>query len=331
MDRRQFLKRTGLAGVGLAAAPLLRGAESDSATSPSAGATGPSPQATAQCGWGAFAQPAPGQRATSALYALERKVGRHFAIHRNYQGMDANLLTLDVLELTDRGTTCYRSFHSWVGGTTRKLIPWAKIAAGVQDEWLITQALALKRWGRRIYLAFHHEPDLWPQCGSPADYRAAYLHVHKLFAGATNVRWLVTLLSPTYRGNNGGPGVWFPPSDKYDIVGVDGYNRWPCRGKALTTFTYKFDHARYFAALRDKPLAIGEWGTVEYNACGNSDGDPKGKAKWLAGAEARMKRWPRLLWVCYSHSITSPYNFRVDTSTSALNQFISTGHDAYFN
>jgi hypothetical protein len=334
MDRRLFLKKTGLAGVGLAATPLLRVSAADALTTRAAvtdAAT--SPQATAHCLWGAYAQPAPGNEVTTSLYSLERRVGRHFAIHRDYQGMDSDILGKDVLELTDRGTTCYRSFHSWVGSSTgkRNFIPWAKIASGLQDEWLAAQALAIKRWGKPIYLAFHHEPEVWPQCGTAADFKAAYLRVHKIFAGATNVTWLVTLLSPTYNGNNGGPAAWFPPPDKYDIVGVDGYNRWPCRGKALTTFFYKFEKARYFSAQLGKPMAIGEWGSVEYNSCGNNGGDPNGKAKWLAAAEARIKHWPRLLWVSYSHVVSGKYNFRVDTSASALNQFIAMGHDRYFS
>jgi hypothetical protein len=334
MDRRQFLKRTGLAGASLAAGPLLRvGAANASAPRALGDAQKAAPQASAHCKWGAYALPGPNQKVTDALYALERKVGRRFAIHRDYQGMDSELLGTDVLELTARGTTCYRSFHSWIGSSTgkRNFIPWAKIAAGTQDEWLSTQALAIKRWGKPIYLAFHHEPEVWPQCGTPDDFKAAYLRVHNLFAGATNVTWLVTLLSPTYRGNNGGPGAWFPPPDKYDIVGVDGYNRWPCRGDSVTSFYYKFGRARYYASQWDKPLAIGEWGSVEYNSCGNSGGDPNGKAKWLAGAEARMKNWPRLAWVSYSHVVSSKYNFRVDTSTSALKQFVAIGHDSYFS
>jgi hypothetical protein len=334
MDRRHFLKKAGLAGVGLAAAPVLRVNPANSPKARYAAADAQSsPLATAHCLWGAFARPAPGQSVTEALYALEKRVGRRFAIHRDYQGMDADLLGNDVLELTDRGTTCYRSFHSWFGsGTgTRDIIPWAKIAAGTQDAWLAGQALAIKTWGKPIYLAFHHEPEVWPECGTAADFKAAYLHVHKIFAGATNVTWLVTLLSPTYNGNNGGPGAWFPPPDKYDIVGVDGYNRWPCLGTRVTTFDYRFGGAREFAALQGKPMAIGEWGSVEFYACGNSGGAPNGKAKWLAYAGSKIKDWPRLLWVSYSHVVDGTQNFRVDTSALALNQFTTMGHDPYFN
>jgi len=44
----------------------------------------------------------------------------------------------------------------------------AGIAAGKHDTWLKKQAAAVGAWGKPIYLSFHHEPEVWPQCGSPA-------------------------------------------------------------------------------------------------------------------------------------------------------------------
>src|SRR5438128_12691308 len=73
MDRRRFLKKAGLAGVGLAAAPVLRVSPANASKTRSVAADAGSPAlARAHCLWGAFARPAPGQSVTEARYAREK-------------------------------------------------------------------------------------------------------------------------------------------------------------------------------------------------------------------------------------------------------------------
>jgi len=242
--------------------------------------------------------------------------------------MDSDILTEDVDWLTSRGTVCYRSFHSWLGDG-KIPIPWASIAAGDQDVWLNKQLSDLASWGKPLYITFHHEPEVAPQCGTPAQYKAAFIHVRTLFAPATNLTWLATLLSPTYAGRNGGPSAWLPPKNLFDVLGVDGYNRWPCKG-VYSSFTKKFLLAKQYATKLNKPLAIGEWGSVELNSCGNPGGDPQGKAKWIDNAVSIMKKWPQLIWVSYTHEESGKYVFWVDTSPSALQSFTAAGNDPYF-
>jgi hypothetical protein len=324
MDRRDFLKTSGLAGMSLAAAPLLK---------LSSGTTRPDAPATGQCLWGAFAQPTSTLDAIQSLQSLEQKVGRQFALHRGYQGMDRDLVGKDLIWLQQRGTIAYRSFHAW-SGTPKQPISWAAIAAGKNDAWLKKQAEDLAAWDHRMYICFHHEPEesavqAPPGCGTPDDFKRAYGHVRQIFAPAQKLIWVATLLSPTYSGHNGGARAWLPSSDQFDVLGVDGYNRYPCSGR-YKSFADKFLAAKRLAGNLNKPLAIGEWGCVEQTACGHSSGDPLGKAKWIQDAAAVMKSWPRLIWCSWTHERSGPYLFFVDTSAASLAAFTTVGKDPYF-
>ena len=328
MDRREFIKRSGLTGASFAIGPI---AKLSTRGTPNIGPGQNVPQLplgpAQNCLWGAFAKPMQQQNALESLLILEAKVGRKFGLHRNYQGMDSDILTEDVDWLTSRGTACYRSFHAWLGdGKTP--IPWAAIAAGEWDTWIKKQASDLASWGKPMYITFHHEPEVAP-CGTPAQYKAAFIHVRSLFGAATKLTWLATLLSPTYAGHNGGPATWLPPTLLFDVLGVDGYNRYPCEGR-YSSFSKKFLLAMEYAGKINKPLAIGEWGSVEQNSCDHPEGDPLGKAKWIDDSVSIMKQWDSLIWVSYTHEKSGPYTFWVDSSPSSLKSFVTGGYDPYF-
>jgi hypothetical protein len=171
--------------------------------------------------------------------------------------------------------------------------------------------------------------------GTPGNYRAALTHIIEVSRsmGASDVTWLVTLMSPTFGGNNGGPRNWLP-NTTFDLVGVDGYNRWPCYTKSgRKTFYETFVAAHEFAATIGKPLAIGEYGTIEETACGNG-GEPAGKADWLQSAANWIQKWNDVAFVAYSHVFATyqgrPLTFYVDSSGASLDQFTAIGHLSYF-
>jgi hypothetical protein len=136
-------------------------------------------------------------------------------------------------------------------------------------------------------------------------------------------------MSPTFYGNNGGPAAWLPYSANYDILGVDGYNRFPCRGTQYTSFTYKFLPARNYSLYHGKALFIGEAGSVELNSCGHG-GDPYGKARWIYEMQRQIHNWPRVIAVCWSHVSSGPYAFWVNTSSASMTAFRTVARDPYF-
>ena len=88
MNRREFLKKSAAAATGFAALPGFRVPTPAGALGQRLSGRGPAASTLFHCQWGSFALPVNGQKATDALVALERKVGRRFAVHRDYQGMD---------------------------------------------------------------------------------------------------------------------------------------------------------------------------------------------------------------------------------------------------
>src|SRR3989442_13595638 len=110
MERREFLRKSALAGVGFALGTGRtlgwgRALAQDLSRSPSE-------VETSKCLWGAFAMPAGQQKPIDALLALENLVGGQMAIHRDYQGMDADIRSKTAVWLSQRGPIPYRSFHA---------------------------------------------------------------------------------------------------------------------------------------------------------------------------------------------------------------------------
>jgi len=330
MERRAFLRNTALAGaatvLGSRVPNLIPSAFADESADTAVG-----------CLWGIHAEPRTGGGTLyTALTNLEKKVGRRFAVDRQYHRWDDLLPSKYELWTRANGRTPYVSWNTYL--RNGQPVSWANIAAGKKDTWIRTQALSIKAWGRHMYFTFNHEPENdISHCGSASSYRAAFARIIGIFhnQGVTNVTWVVALMSPTYKGNNGGPNNWFPNAP-YDIVGVDGYNRYPCYSKSgRKPFLKIFSKAHDYAASHGKRLAICEYGTLEDTACGHSSGDPYGKAKWMHSGADWIQEWGNVEFAAYSHVFArfrqKPMEFYVDSSTSSLSAFKSIGQMPYFH
>jgi hypothetical protein len=201
------------------------------------------------------------------------------------------------------------------------------IAVGEHDPFVRQWARAAAAWGRPFYLRFAHEMNgdwyPWgtapgnPNGNSPADFVAAWRHVHDLFRqeGATNVRWV---WSPNYHYPGLAPLAELYPGDAYvDWVALDAYNR----GTGLTGSGWaelaalirpSYDE---LTALTDKQLMLAEIGSSEIG------GD---KAAWirqalLADLPARFPRIHAVIWF-HEHE-QAVADWRVDTSPAALEAF----------
>jgi hypothetical protein len=204
---------------------------------------------------------------------------------------------------------------------------------------LTTWANDLQSWGVEGYLNFHHEPENDLRCGTSAEFKDAFVHVRDLFdaVGVTNFTWGVSLMASTLKGGHGGARAWLPDPRHYQVVIVDGYNRFPVdhHAKRWRSFAEIFTPAHREALARGKQLMIGEYGSVEQFAGGNLAGSPTAKAKWLADAVATMKTWPELVGAIYSHT-EATFNGKImdywaDSSADSLAAFTESGHDTYFD
>lgn len=173
------------------------------------------------------------------------------------------------------------------------MITWGKrdtlnILSGAQDAWILAQAGRLANLGGPFFLRFFGEPDGAYQANivhTPADYIAAWRHVHNLFlqAGATNAVWVWCPTANSYLPSS--PNLWPPdfyPGDTFvDWVAADGYNWYPTQPtNGGRSFKVVFQNFYDWAITTGKPIMIAETGALE--------GNP-GKAQWLTDAWQVMK------------------------------------------
>jgi hypothetical protein len=201
--------------------------------------------------------------------------------------------------------------------------PLTKIAAGSFDAYIDSWAVGLRGYGATVLLDFGHEMDgNWYPWGNavngntPAEYIAAFRHVHDRFAlaGATNVQFVWN------------PNVWNPagvdqrafyPGDAYvDWMAIDVYNwgsgggGWASLAQGLTVVQ---TYARV-ASLNAKPMMLAEWASAEPIA-----GDPAGvtKGQWTIDAASAMgSQFPRLKAAIWFNQEGS--TFALDSSAGSL-------------
>jgi len=330
VERREFVKRAALTGAALVGAqvPILR-------PSPAGASTDATSATLSECLWGVHCEPGTTYNTPyKAITHAESLTGRKFAVDRQYHHWDDSLPTNYEVWTRGLGRTPYVSWSSYAKHGTP--IGWQSIANGSRDPWIIHQAQSIQSWGRKMFLAFNHEPENdSPRCGTAAEYRAAMTHIINVFRahGVTNVSWVMTLMAPTFHGRNGGPHNWLP-NTAYDIIGVDGYNRWPCfADHGHKTFQELFGATHSFAVAAGKPMAIGEFGTLEGTAC-NSGGTVTAKADWFKNAATWIQTWGNVVFSAYSHVFATfrgnPMPFWFTTSPQSLTAFRQIGLSSYF-
>lgn len=303
---------------GAAPPPPSPGPIPDPSPSP---APSPSP-GTGRTVWGIYSAARDSLGGQDVTRYIESLVGRSFGGQRIYSNMSYSLPEKDDLHVASEGGVIYHNINSfYLDASGNKVCrPWADVAAGVYDPWWIGQAQNIKAFAYPVLLSFNHEPTVdapnHPLCGTPDEFRAAYDHLVQLFAdqGVTNVTWVWTLTAATFNGQKGGPTAWEP--SRYDIVGVDGYNR----ASKWRTPQEVFQAAEDFSRLRGKPLLVGELGVEEL------PGNPSAKADWIRAVAEMFKSFGNVTAIMWSND--TPY--WVDSSPQALEAFIAAGQDPYY-
>jgi len=322
IDRREFLKA---AAFGAAASLGSSFALSDLARA----ATAPT------CLFGAHAEPRGSETSISAITSLESKIGRKLGIARHYVDWDASIPDPFQVWSAENGRIPYVSWQSWTKAGT--IVPWKSIASGKWDSWIRKQATSIKLSGYKMFFCFHHEPEDDPACGTASDFRAAWSRINSIFnnVGTPNLTWVCSLMRSTYTGAHGGPQNWLPAT--YNLVGSDGYNRWPCSATTdhWRSFEEIFAPGRNAARSRGKGFFVGECGTIEQTDCGHTGLSKTAKAKWFSDAVTTIKGWPEVKAVVYSHTMSKlngvTLKYWADTSTSSMAAFKAFAQDPYFN
>ena len=316
--RRSTVAGVALASVAALAAPLL--------TAGPAAAVGGKTMAI-----GAYAT-----GGTAELGRIEHSLGKRFEIDHEYIVFGQQSITGKLGDDRARGRTPYVNMalncgcRSGKKGSAAAHNYWKAVAAGRYDGWLITQARAVRAWGRPFAITWQHEPEQsygWE--GTPADFQRAWRHIVSLFRaqGASNARFVTSFLPTSYRGPRYLADRYWPGSAYVDIVGSTGYN-WACSahtgnkpgcGKGWKSFAAVFGPVNAWVTTHG--LAAGKHWWVTETGVAEDPSKPGRKAQWINDMQRTADSWPALSGVVFFFGSRSHDLFLPGTSTSSLNAF----------
>ncbi len=221
------------------------------------------------CGvwWGAYKHPGDSEDWSSVVTNLEAASNGQFGIVYRYRDFSGGLFPDSADEqLAASGHILLEDWASRIFSAGTHL-QWSDIAAGKYDASVIDpEAEYLKAYGKPVMLSFDHEMDTRVgTSGQPADYVAAYRHIHDVFAtlGVTNVIWVWTITG--YLGHDSEFQSLYPGSSYVDWVGYDPYNFASCHSEGWKDFDQTIDPAYQWLEANgfgDKPFILPEYGTV---------------------------------------------------------------------
>jgi hypothetical protein len=211
----------------------------------------------------------------ASLAAVEKTLGHRFALVHTFHDIDDAVPSAYERALAARGTVLHISIDPRVYGEALGTITWAAIAAGEYDDPLTRDAEGIASLHRRVFVSFDHEPDQGAKAaeGSPADFVAAWRHVHQLFehAGATNVVWVWVVTG--WAGSAGTALQMWPGNAYVDWISWEAYDNRGCNNggstaptgfaRAALTFEHWLRaHGPAVGMDLDKPMMISEAGTA---------------------------------------------------------------------
>lgn len=267
--------------------------------------------------WGTYVEPTPGQSPLGALTSFESKIDRRFHVYRFYRPIDNGDMGSSVADaMRRRGQPVYLNITSQFRG---RCVAWRRVTAGRYDRRFHVIARAVRAYRYRVYFSWNHEMENTCRTGTAAEYRASYKHIRHIFTRerVTNARWVVVFAASYFKEHSVSIRHFLPR--RYDLIGVDGYNR----AREWRTPAQIFGAAHRFAAKRGSRLFIGEIG------CEERPSDATAKAAWIGEAAGTFRRW-NVAAVLWTNSPTAGGDYRADSSQSALDAYRSAGAMGFF-
>jgi hypothetical protein len=210
-----------------------------------------------------------------------------------------------------------------------------ELRTGVHDAWLRQQADRFAAFGTPIFLRFFHEMEgdyRRSYVHSPADFIAAWRHVHDLFAsrGATNVVWIWSPTAWKFQTRSPWPPDYYPGDAYVDWIAADGYNWYPQPGTNWRSWNQIFQPFYDWASTMTKPIMIAENGVMEDPAV------PGRKAAWITSSRQLLQStYPLIQAIMYFDTQVTKSGFTftwpVDTTQSSYDAYRAMALDPYFN
>lgn len=280
------------------------------------------------CGvlWGLATRP----QDLSALASVEKSVGRTFDIVYNYHDINDVIPTATEVTEARQGRTLHLAIAARIYGSRQDSVTYSAITAGQYDAELSRQAEGVASLGVPVFMTFDQEANqhdkLGPR-GTAADFRAAWRHIHDLYAqaGATNAVWVWVMTGAP--DNLARAGELWPGNDVVDWISWNVYNQSGCGSGTVTPSKYTsfkgamtpfYEWVHRQGPTRgidpDKPMMISETGSVLYS------GDPQRTARWYAAIPTTLAKYPQIKAVTLWDSKTSEacdYTFQRDPGVLA--------------
>jgi endoglucanase len=223
-----------------------------------------------------------------------------FGVELFYTDLSAqSLAALDarLAAVGQRDRTPLVTLEPWplAGSSLREETLLADLAAGRYDTPLAQVAASLRRYDGRIFLRFAHEmelaSDVYPWGGGePAQYVAAYRHVHALLSSEAG-DWLRWVWSPA---GNANAAAYYPGDDMVDYVGITllgsaEFDAWS-GSTERRSFRQLLDEKYSRAGAFGKPVLIAELGV---------SGAPELQDAWLRDMFPVLDAYPGVRGIVY--------------------------------
>ena len=222
----------------------------------------------------------------AAYEQFERALGRKLDVYHSYHPFTADFPSRGDRHFAAQGKTL---LISWSGTDTRDIV------SGQHDDLVRQRARALAALDVPVILQWRWEMNrrnLAEEIHSPADYVAAWRHLHALFEqeGVTNVSWAWCPLSDYDADLDF--SAYYPGDDVVDYIGANGYAR--NAGASFADVFYPF--LQWARDRPGKPILIGEFARPV------DMGSPESLVRWLTRARTTLANNPRIKVVTYFES-----------------------------
>jgi hypothetical protein len=205
---------------------------------------------------------------------------------------------------------------------------WSEFSSGAYDSELVSQARGIASIKKPVFVTFDHEPDAPRKSrrGSPADYVAAWRHVHDLFQRehVTNAVW-VWVATGWIPSADTALRMW-PGNDDVDWISWEVYDNAGCKSghpdaalsrgfpKLADKFlTYLKAHGRPAGIDIKKPMMISEAGSAVTP-------NKSGPSTWYRSIPTFLKNHPQIkaigLWDHKGREKTCRFSFSSDRGRS---------------
>ena len=256
------------------------------------------------------------------IAGLATQLGRPLAIVRTYYKLNGNAFpTFNDNKHMAAGSTLLVSLDT--NGIT-----YAAITAGTYDTQISAfmsamNADAIKYNLSAIFFTFEHEPDnkLVANLGTPAQFIAAWDHVHQLAASANldwnqhlggRLMWTLILVHNSYAMGTNAKGYW-PGPGEVDIVAADGYNAYPCKaGQTNQTPAQIFGATLTFAANNGGlPVFLAEWAS--------DASSPTNQATYIGEMQSYLTNHHRKIKAAmYWDDVGALCSFKIDSNPGSI-------------